>query len=171
MARPSNRLSAHQLKLIVLAAVSFALIAAISALWSTLFPVPTEDLVEVAWTHECRCVDGWMDSLRANGFVVRDYELESLKARRQIWNVPDTARGCHPAVYMGYVVDGHVPPALLRRLGREHPPAIALIQSKAQDVGVSMAPSDEQFELLYRDGRHVAWPEASPSKLAPSRHS
>jgi hypothetical protein len=165
----ADRLSSRQLKLIILAAVSFAVIAAVGAVWNNIFPVREEDLVEVAWTHECRCVDGWMNSLRADGFVVRDYELENLRARRQIWHVPNAVHGCHPAVYLGYVLDGHVPPALIRRLGREHPSAIALIQvSPKAESGDAAPTSTEHFELLNRDGTRVPWPPSSYPD--PSQH-
>jgi hypothetical protein len=117
-----------------------------------MFPIPPEKLVEVAWTHECRCAHGWMNSLRSEGFVVRDYELEDLSARRRQWRVPDAAHGCHPASYMGYVLDGHVPGPVLSRLAREEPAAVALLQVSTAN------PEELRFELLAADGTSRAWP-------------
>lgn len=153
-------LPVRQLKLVGVAALLFGIVTAVVMSWELMFPVPPEQLVEVAWTHQCRCARGWMNSLRAEGFVVRDYELEDLSARRRQWRVPDAVHGCHPATYMGYVLDGHVPPDTLRRLAREHPAAAGLIQVEAADITADDGTPTEllRFELIDRDGMRRAWP-------------
>lgn len=142
----------RQLKLVGVAALLFGTVTAVVMSWDRLFPVAPEQLVEVAWTHECRCARGWIESLRAEGFVVRDHEMDNLSATRRQWQVPDSIHGCHPATYLGYVLDGHVPPDTLRRLAQERPVAVALIQKRSAD------PQDLRFELLARDGARTAWP-------------
>lgn len=102
-------------------------------LWDRLFPVPPESLVEVAWTHECPCAADWIETLRASGFTVRDFEIDDLSTSRQRWRLPEDSRGCHPATYLGYFIDGDVPPDKLRRLARERPRATGLVQQAAPD--------------------------------------
>lgn len=156
--RPEG-LPVRQLKLVGLAALLFGIVTAVVMSWEQIFPVPPERLVEVAWTHECPCVRGWMKALREEGFVVRDHEMEDLSATRRQWKVPDAIHGCHPATYMGYVLDGHVPADTLRRLAREHPTAAALVQVNTVDIGGNEGRSTEdlRFELIDRDGSRRPW--------------
>ena len=108
--------------------------------------------MEVAWTHECHCARDWMETLRQDGFTVRDFDLLDLSSTRRHWQVPAAATGCHPGRFLGYVLDGHVPGALLRRLAKERPRAVALMQVRSAD------PQDLRFELLQQDGSRRAWP-------------
>lgn len=153
-------LPVRQLKIIVLAALSFGVVTAIILSWGLMFPVPPENLVEVVWTHECRCANGWIRAMRADGFVVRDYELENLKATRQRWQVPNAVRGCHPATYLGYILDGHIPTDTLRRLARERPAAVGLMQvNNLGEAGDESSPTAEaRFELIDRNGTRRPWP-------------
>lgn len=135
-----------------LVALGFAAVAALLLSWDRWFPVPPEQQVEVVWTHECHCVRGWMEALRQDGFTVRDFELLDLSPTRRHWQVPAAATGCHPGRFLGYVLDGHVPGVMLRRLAQERPRAVALMQVRSTD------PQDLRFELLQADGSRRAWP-------------
>ncbi|WP_293397792.1 DUF411 domain-containing protein [Nevskia sp.] len=150
----------HHLKLIAGAAVAFGIVAGIVVNWERLFPTAPENLVEMAWTHRCHCVKGWMKALRGDGFVVRDFELKDLDGTRRRWNLPADYRGCHPAKYLGYVLDGHVPAELLRRLANERPEAIGVMQvNNLGSEGEQRSPTEKpRFELIDRDGKRRAWP-------------
>jgi len=159
-----DRLSSRQIKLIASISASFGLLAAVVVNWDQLFPTPPENRIEMAWTHRCRCVKGWLKPLRSDGFVVQHFELKDLDGTRRRWNLPDDFRGCHPAEYLGYAIDGHVPPALLRRLAAERPEGVGLeqINNKAdhngQVQGQGSSTEETRFELVTRDGKHRAWP-------------
>lgn len=142
----------RQLRIAGWVAVGFASFAGLLLSWERLFPAAPYKQIEVRWTHECPCAGAWMASLREQGFVVRDFELTELNATRRLWHVPDVARGCHPARFMGYVLDGHVPGPLLSRLARERPAAVALLQARTAN------PDELRFELLAADGSSRAWP-------------
>lgn len=124
-----------------------------------MFPPPPEKLVEVVWTHECHCAAGWIDALRREGFTVRDFEMDDVRVTRRKWQVPNAARGCHPARYLGYVLDGHLSAEALRRLAREHPPALGVVQVDAPAVagGTPAANAEPRFELIDRDGARRPW--------------
>jgi len=116
----------RELKIALAMAIPFGIAAAVVLNWQRLFPVPSEKLVEVVWTHECRCVHGWMQSLRDAGFVVRDFEQDDLSGWRRQWRIPSHIRGCHPARFMGYFIEGHVSPEQLRLLAKERPVALGV---------------------------------------------
>lgn len=151
-APPPQRSLRRPLMRIGLVALGFAAVAGLILSWDRLFPVPPEQQVEVVWTHECHCARGWIAALREQGFVVRDFEMQDLAAVRRRWHTPDAADGCHPGHFLGYVLDGHVPGEMLRRLAQERPQAVALLQAHTDD------PQDIRFELLAADGSRRAWP-------------
>jgi len=61
--------------------------------------------------------------LRANGFTVKsnglsDAELLKIKIK---YGVPESLQSCHTAVVENYVIEGHVPADVIRRLLKEKP--------------------------------------------------
>jgi hypothetical protein len=69
----------------------------------------------------CGCCTGWVRHVRAAGFdveVVESSEINRLKTRL---GVPEALASCHTAEIGGYVIEGHVPPAVIRRLLAEKP--------------------------------------------------
>lgn len=131
----SSALPVRQLRWAGAAALSFGAITAAILSWERWFPPPPEKLIEVVWTHECHCAAGWIDALRREGFTVRDFEMDDLRVTRRKWQVPNAAQGCHPARYLGYLLDGHLSAEAMRRLAREHPPALGVVQGRRAGRG------------------------------------
>ncbi|MEK6805752.1 MAG: DUF411 domain-containing protein [Pseudomonadota bacterium] len=158
--RPAPQAVPKELKIALLVALPLGVAAALAATWSSLFPVPQERLVEVVWKHGCTCARGWMQSLRAEGFVVRDFELDDLSSKRRQWQVPESMRGCHPASYIGYFLEGHISAEMLRRLSREHPQAIGVQQLDTVKPDREGKPkiTNSQIMLIDRNGAATAWP-------------
>jgi hypothetical protein len=74
----------------------------------------------------CGCCSGWVDHIRGAGFeakVVESRDLAPLKIRL---GVPNHLASCHTAQIGGYVVEGHVPAAAVKRLLAERPQATGL---------------------------------------------
>ena len=75
----------------------------------------------------CGCCEKYVDYLRENGFEVKatnESDMNAIKKRHGVAHVAS----CHPALIGGYVVEGHVPVASIRKLLREKP-AIAGISA------------------------------------------
>lgn len=145
---------ARELKWVLLIACGFSIGAIIALLWPILIPDRPERVVTVYWTHECACADPWITTLRNADFVVRDFEQETLRFRRAQLHVPRSLRSCHLGTYLGYFLEGHVPPEALRRLAAEHP--------VAQGVGFVRFSATEPEQLyLISSGRPIAWPAAT----------
>ena len=82
--------------------------------------------LEVWKDANCGCCEGWVRHMQAAGFeaVVHDVaDLQAVKARN---GVPGALQSCHTATVGGYVVEGHVPAADVRRLLAERPRAKGL---------------------------------------------
>ncbi|MDT8344795.1 MAG: DUF411 domain-containing protein [Thermohalobaculum sp.] len=114
--------------------------------------------VEVMKSPYCGCCEGWAAHMQAAGFDVTlkdtpDDLLAAAKTRLGI--TPDTA-SCHTAMVEGYVVEGHVPAADVRRLLAERPDALGLsapgmpMGSPGMETGAAAEPYE--VLLLHRDG-------------------
>src|SRR5512134_762918 len=77
--------------------------------------------VDVYKGPECDCCGDWMVYMRNNGFKVVVHELPSVAPIRARHGITPTLASCHTAVVEGYVIEGHVPVADIRRLLAERP--------------------------------------------------
>jgi len=59
--------------------------------------------------------------LRQHGFAIDAVDQDDLKPVRAKYGVPRAVESCHVAVVGGYVVEGHVPGDVIKRLLREKP--------------------------------------------------
>ncbi|TCZ55984.1 DUF411 domain-containing protein [Roseicella aquatilis] len=82
--------------------------------------------VEVWKDPSCGCCEGWVRHMRAAGFDVTVREVADVQPIKAAGNVPEALWSCHTARVEGYVVEGHVPAADLRRLLAERPRARGL---------------------------------------------
>lgn len=83
--------------------------------------------VTVYKTPTCGCCSAWVDYLRAEGFEVTTHDLPDLgEVKRQHGLTDPRLASCHTALVGGYVVEGHVPAADIRRLLEQRPPVVGL---------------------------------------------
>ena len=69
----------------------------------------------------CGCCDGHADHLRENGYDVTVQQTEHLSSIKRQYRVPQELEGCHTTIIGGYVIEGHVPAGIIRRLLKERP--------------------------------------------------
>lgn len=82
--------------------------------------------VEVFKSPSCGCCGKWVEHLQQNGFRVITRDVNDVPATRKSIGMPDRLGSCHTAKIGGYVVEGHVPAADIRRLLKEKPQALGL---------------------------------------------
>ena len=70
---------------------------------------------------QCSCCESYADYLRSNGFDVTVKPTNDLATISHNAGVPEQLEGCHTMFVDGYVVDGHVPVDIVRRLLTERP--------------------------------------------------
>ena len=82
--------------------------------------------IEVYKSPSCGCCKDWIKHLQANGFTnLRVHDTGNSAARSRL-GMPTKFGSCHTATVDGYVLEGHVPAADLRRLLKERPAALGL---------------------------------------------
>jgi hypothetical protein len=77
--------------------------------------------VQLFKSPQCSCCEGYAAYLKQNGFAVAVTPTNDLAAISRKAGVPEQMQGCHTAFIEGYVVDGHVPIAAIRKLLSERP--------------------------------------------------
>jgi len=70
---------------------------------------------------QCTCCEGYAQYLEKNGFQVDVKPTNDLAEISRTAGVPEDLEGCHTMFVGGYVVDGHVPVEVIRKLLTEKP--------------------------------------------------
>jgi len=103
----------------------------IAVFLSLLAPVawaaPALPTVTVYKSPSCGCCGKWVEHMKANGFPVVTHETEDVAAHKARLGVPAAMGSCHTAEVGGYLVEGHVPAADVKRLLAEKPRARGLV--------------------------------------------
>lgn len=116
------------------------------------------ETIEVFKTATCGCCHDWIAHLQDAGFAVaaQDLEYVALAELKQTAGVPDALVSCHTGRIAGYVIEGHVPAADIRRLLVERPEAIGLSVPGMPIGSPGMGPEDQREAydviLIGRDG-------------------
>jgi hypothetical protein len=88
-------------------------------------PLAAQNMV-VYKTPTCGCCGKWVDHMKTAGFRVTVNEVANTAPIRARHGVKDAYASCHTAVVGGYVIEGHVPAADIRRLLKQKPKARGL---------------------------------------------
>ena len=72
-------------------------------------------------TPQCSCCEGYAAYLKRNGFIVDVKPTNDLAEISRKAGVPEKMQGCHTMFIDGYVVDGHVPVKVIRKMLAERP--------------------------------------------------
>lgn len=74
----------------------------------------------------CGCCNKWIEHLQANGFTVKAQNVADIMPYKSANGVPHALASCHTAKVDGYVIEGHVPAADIKRLLKERPKVLGL---------------------------------------------
>lgn len=99
----------------------------------------------------CGCCDGWVDHLRANGLEVDARNVSNVNAFKLRYGVPARLASCHTAVIDGYVIEGHVPAADIRRLLAERPDVAGLAVSGMPAGSPGMSGEPQPYNVIAFD--------------------
>jgi hypothetical protein len=105
---------------------------------------------------ECQCCAKWAKYMSANGFVVNVQDVKNVDAIKRTMNVPTAMQSCHTAVVGAYVVEGHVPAELVKKMLTEKPGILGLAVPGMVDGSPGMeAAHSEHYDVMAfgRDGK------------------
>ena len=88
----------------------------------------------------CGCCELWADHMREAGFEIRMLEDSDLAVRKIRHGITSDLASCHTALIEGYVVEGHVPASVVRRLLKERPEGVTGISVPGMPVGTPGMP-------------------------------
>jgi len=114
--------------------------------------------IRVAKDPECGCCGAWIEIIEAAGFAatIDLLDYDALQAHKIASGIPENMASCHTGHVEGYVIEGHVPPADIRRLLAERPDAIGLSVPGMPYGSPGMGPETEReayiVYLIRRDG-------------------
>jgi hypothetical protein len=118
-------------------------------------PLPA---IHVLKDPSCGCCEAWVRILRRDGFeVTTENSLGTALIRHKMAaGIPEAMMSCHTGEIDGYAIEGHVPPADIRRLLSERPDATGLAVPDMPYGSPGMGPEDrrEAYDvfLIRRDG-------------------
>lgn len=89
----------------------------------TLQPALAEETIKATVYKDptCGCCHEYVGYLRQNGFEVDVVDTGDLMSIKQQNGVPSEMEGCHSTLVGGYVIEGHVPADIVKRLLQEKP--------------------------------------------------
>ncbi len=114
--------------------------------------------IHVLKDPNCGCCSAWVEILQQDGFsVTTEHEFGMLIARHKLEKgIPLEMSSCHTGEIEGYMIEGHVAPADIRRLLDERPDAIGLAVPGMPYGSPGMGPEDQREAydvfLIRRDG-------------------
>jgi hypothetical protein len=103
---------------------TFGLLAASLAVPALAAPAAAE--VQVFKSRYCGCCGAWVDHMKLAGFKVDVTLVDDTAPARRRLGMPENFGSCHTATVSGYVLEGHVPAAAVKRLLALRPRAIGL---------------------------------------------
>ncbi|MGH6806762.1 MAG: DUF411 domain-containing protein [Ensifer adhaerens] len=111
------------------------LFASLTALVAFASPALADPLQATLYKNpQCGCCEGYAAYLRENGFNVDVKPTNDLAEISRKAGVAEGMQGCHTMFIDGYVIDGHVPVNVVRKLLKERP-AIAGITLPGMPMG------------------------------------
>lgn len=114
-------------------------------------------LMIVHKSPSCGCCGSWVEHVRQAGFPVEVRETDNLQPTKERLGVPYGKGSCHTAEIAGYMIEGHVPAADIKRLLEEKPEALGLVLPgmPAGSPGMEMPDGHQEpytVEIVKRDG-------------------
>lgn len=118
--------------------------------------VPAATKITVYKDPNCGCCHSWVEHLRKHGFEVLVRDTNDVSGVKRAGRVPDRLQTCHTAFVSGYVVEGHVPAADIRRMLDEKPriAGIGVAGMPAGSPGMETSGRADKYDVIAfnRDG-------------------
>ncbi len=77
--------------------------------------------IEVYKSPTCGCCSAWVDHLKENGIKVKTYDVNEMADIKKMAGIPMDMQSCHTALVNDYLIEGHVPADLIKKMVNEKP--------------------------------------------------
>ncbi len=111
----------HDLIIVLTVASLILVFAAYSVLSTSAIGEANAEEFTVYKSPTCGCCNKWVDHLRDSGFDVKAHNRNDMPAIKAKMGIKRNQQSCHTAVIEGYVIEGHVPAADIKRLLTDKP--------------------------------------------------
>ncbi len=118
--------------------------------------VPSSVEVVVYRSPSCGCCGKWIQHLKDNNFVVKDYVTNDVQLIKDKYGVTANMASCHTAIVDGYVVEGHVPADDIKKMINDKPDIIG-ISVPGMPVGtpgMEMGGRKDPYQVVSFDKEH-----------------
>lgn len=101
----------------------------------------------------CGCCSKWVDHMNEAGFEVKTRDVADVRPVKKKFSVPPGMGSCHTAIVEDYVVEGHVPADVVKRLLKEKPDVagIAVPGMPIGSPGMEQGNRRDSYEILTFD--------------------
>lgn len=96
----------------------------------------------------CGCCKDWVKHLQANGFSVAAHDVDDLTSIKHTMGVPEKLESCHTGLVGRYVIEGHVPADLIRKLLAEKPAFLGLAVPGMPSSAPGMDGPKQPYEVI-----------------------
>ena len=107
-----------------------------------------EPVVTVHKDPTCDCCGGWVKHLEASGFRTKVIETADINRVKSRLGIPSELAACHTAEVAGYLLEGHVPAATIRRLLSDRPQAKGLAVPGMPGGSPGMGGDAEEYDVI-----------------------
>lgn len=106
--------------------------------------------IKVYRNPTCNCCHKWINHLEQNKFNVIDMLTSDMASVKESVNLPKQMASCHTAIIDGYIIEGHVPAADIKRLLIEKPDiaGLAVPQMPVGSPGMEIGPRKDNFVVF-----------------------
>ncbi len=96
-----------------------------------------------------------------NGFALKTEDVHDLASVKTRYQIPPELQACHTAIVDGYIIEGHVPVAEIKRLLAERP-AIVGLAVPGMPIG---APGMEMEGAAAKPFDVIAWDKSGTTEV------
>lgn len=107
----------------------------------------------------CGCCHLWMKHMEQAGFTFTVHDINDVTAIKNSLGVPTKLQSCHTAIYGKYLLEGHVPADLVKKLAAEKPALLGLAVPgmPAGSPGMEMGGSKDPYDVVAFDRKGKTW--------------
>jgi len=135
-----------------LAVAALAFVSATGLGWAHSAEHSDAIAITVYKSPTCGCCANWVDHLRKHGFRVTVKDTIDLDPIKEKLGVTQPLASCHTGVVRGYVVEGHVPAADIKKMLKERPKVVGIAVPGMPMGSPGMeGPRSEPYEVLAFD--------------------